>query len=326
MNETTIYDFSPQAAQVDFSKYLIDLSQATQEPQPLICVADKPLFTRGNISSISGQAKSRKTFLIGLFAAQFLDLTDSEKIIIFDTEQAIFHVQKSTKRVHKILEWNDKQNDERLKVFALRELETAQRKEFVIKAINHYKPDLVFIDGVRDLLNDFNNIAESSEIVNALMRLSSENNCHICAVLHENKGNNSLRGHAGTELQNKSESVISVEADGDVSVVSPKYCRNIPFDKFYFRINENGLPEYCNHETKPKNTDKLKELFVELLPENVTLNYAEMRNKVMGKCKVTDRTAERRIKSATEQGIIIKNAVGNYHLPTEIEQQSECPY
>ena len=317
MEEPKIYDFTQPnstAAATDFSKFLIDLSKDIKEPQPLISLAEKPLFTRGNVSCISGKAKSRKTFLIGLFSAQFLEYGDKAKIIIFDTEQAQFHVQKSTKRIHKLLDWSEQENCEQLRVFALRELSTKERLEFVKQAIQHFRPDFIFIDGIRDLLLDFNNIAESSDLVNLLMNLSSVYNCHICAVLHENKGDNSLRGHAGTELQNKSETVISVEADGDTSAVSPKYCRNLPFEKFWFKINDEGLPEYCEPDMKPKGTDVLQKLFDELLPKDTTLSYAELRNKVMERCGVKNRAAEYKIKTATDERIIIKNNVGNYYL------------
>jgi len=307
---------------IDYSKYLIDLSQEIREPLPLISLAGKPLFTRGNISCISGRAKSRKTFLLCLLSAQFIENEDNGKVMIFDTEQGLFHAQKAIKRIHRLLEWDENINNERLRAFFLRELTSEQRLEFVKNAIGHFKPDLVFVDGIRDLMNDFNSIAESSEIVNLLMKLSSENNNHICVILHENKGDNNLRGHAGTEIQNKSESVISVEKEGDVSAVTPKFCRNIEFDKFHFKINENGLPEMCEPDMKPKNTDKLVSLFTELLPETCTLSYSDLRSRIMQKLDVKERNAEYKINTACKLGVLIKNEVGFYHIPiTEFEDE-----
>ena len=324
MKEAEIYDF--RAENLEFDKYLIDLSKEIKAPQPLIALADKPVFTRGNISCISGKAKSRKTFLLGLFSSQFLEYEDTAKVMIFDTEQAFYHVQKSTKRIHRLLDWNDNLNDERLKVFGLRELSTNERKKFVKEAIYHYRPDLIFIDGVRDLLNDFNNISESSEVVNLLMKISSEVNCHICAVLHENKADNSLRGHAGTELQNKAETVISVEIDGDVSKVSPKYCRNMPFDEFWFKINDEGLPEHCEPNLKPKNEDKLKGLFNELLSFGATYSYSNLVEMIIPKANVKVDMAKKKIKQALEQGIIFKNEIGYYHLPHEQVYDESLPF
>ena len=303
-----------------FDDCLIDLSKAIEEPEPLISSDGKPLFTRGNISCISGKAKSRKTFLIGLFSSQFLERTQKETIIIFDTEQAQFHVQKSTKRIHQLLRWRTDSNNKRLRVFTLRTKNNKERKEFIEQKILHYCPDLVFIDGVRDLVDDFNSPTESSTIVNFLMKMSSETNCHICSVLHQNKADNNLRGHAGTELANKSETVISVEKiDEFVSAVIPVYCRNTPFDKFYFRINEEVLPELCQPQLKHKNTDSVTMLFKEILHES--LKYADLVNKIMEKKGIKKRAAERNITSAIEQSIIFKDSADFYYLKTEQDNE-----
>ena len=303
-----------QKPSIDFDKLLVDLSEEIKEPQPLISLSDKPIFTRGNISCIGGRAKSRKSFLVGLLTAQFLDFEDNTTVMIIDTEQGSFHVQKATKRIHRLLEWSETQNNKRLRVFRLRELTTDQRLEFVKSAIEYYLPDLVFIDGIRDILHDFNNIAESSEVINLLMKLSSETNSHICCVLHVNKGDDNLRGHTGTELTNKSETTIAVEKiDESVSEVTPKYCRNIAFEKFFFKVNESGLPELYEPVEKPKSNDRLKSLFNELLPIASYLSFADLRTKVAEKTGKVNRTAERYIKEATDTGIIVKNNVNMYY-------------
>ena len=69
---------------------------------------------------------------------------------------------------------------------------------------------LVIIDGIRDLMYDINSPSESSELINLLMRWSSEYNLHIHTVLHLNKGDDNTRGHIGTELNNKAETVLQI--------------------------------------------------------------------------------------------------------------------
>ena len=329
--DVAIFDFGGQNKQNEFDKLLIDLSADIKEPAPLVCLNAVPVFTRGNISCISGKAKSRKTFLINLLTSQFLELSHTAKVIIYDSEQALFHVQRSTKRIHRLLDWDECKNNSQLRVFALRELSPEQRTEFVADTIARFKPDLVFIDGVRDLLHDFNNITESSDIVNLLMKLSSENDCHICCVLHENKGDASLRGHAGTELMNKAETVISVSKPPDCnhSTVEPKVCRNLPFEKFHFIVNDNGLPQLCSPQIKPKAIDRTRTVFADILANNKTLSYADLKADVMLKCSVKERAAETRIKTALNDGIILKNTIGHYCLfidEAEIETEPEVPF
>jgi hypothetical protein len=75
--------------------------------------------------------------------------------------------------------------------------------------------------------------------------IKEELNISIVTVLHQNKSDTNARGHIGTELMNKSETVISVtksEQDKEISIVEPVACRNIDFEPFGFEINEDGIP------------------------------------------------------------------------------------
>ena len=65
-------------------------------------------------------------------------------------------------------------------------------------------------------------------------------------VLHENPGSDKARGHIGTELMNKAETVIALQVDkydDDVSIVSAGFCRNKSFKPFAFKITDDGLPK-----------------------------------------------------------------------------------
>jgi len=304
-----------QQKEFDFEKYEIDLSKEIPEPEPILKIGEATLFTRQNISCISGAAKSRKTYLMALFSAQFLETNNSHKVIIFDTEQTRYDTQKVAKRIHRLLEWDFEKND-RLKVYCLRELNTDERKKFISDVIKEIGADLVFIDGIRDLVKDFNIVSESTDILNLLMNLSSINNVHICTILHTNKGENSTdpRGHVGTELQNKSETVIIVKKnDNRVSEVNPKFCRNKDFEKFCFMINDEGLPEFCDPPPITKKTDNLREWFNEILPTSINLSYTELHKQIMQKSGKSKSTAENYIKQATKWGIIIQNNVGKYY-------------
>ena len=315
---------------VDFNKYLIDLSKQVPEPIALVSVGNDPLFTRGNISCITGKAKSRKSTLTALFASQFLESDNAGSVVIFDTEQNLYYVHKTARRIHQLMKWDEHQNHDDLRVFFLREATTEMRLEIFKQVIERYRPALIFLDGVRDILKSINNEEECSAIINILLNLSSATDCHICAILHENPSSDKERGWIGTEIVNKSETVVSVAPDGDyTSVVSPKFCKGKPFEKFYIRTDANGMPEYCDPEVQPKNTEKLNSLFSEVLPYGITLSFAELRSKVMEKCNVKERSAEYKITAATKQAVIVKNNAGLYYCVNtnnEIVTQNELPF
>ena len=99
------------------------------------------------------------------------------------------------------------------------------------------------------------------------MRWSSGYNLHIHTVLHLNKGDDNTRGHIGTELNNKAETVLQITKstqDGNISEVKAMHIRDREFDPFAFRINDNALPEvmdgYVFQQTKQDRSFPLTEL------------------------------------------------------------------
>ena len=69
----------------------------------------------------------------------------------------------------------------------------------------------MIIDGIRDFVYDINSPSESTKIITLLMQWTDERQIHIHAILHQNKGDENTRGHIGTELNNKAETVLLVE-------------------------------------------------------------------------------------------------------------------
>jgi hypothetical protein len=62
-------------------------------------------------------------------------------------------------------------------------------------------------------------------------------NIHIHTVLHLNKSDDNTRGHIGTELNNKAETVMKIiksEINPDVSEVRPMITREKEFSNFAF--------------------------------------------------------------------------------------------
>lgn len=211
------------------------------------------LATLGNISVIIGKPKAKKSFYLLLLIARMLAATNSAirsvahegktRIIIFDTEQSINKVHQNAK---KILRLAGNPPALELDVYSLRADQVEKRIEIIQHVLDRHD-DILFvaIDGFRDLLYDFNDPRESSEKVGLLMKWTEERNIHIVTVLHQNKGDNNARGHAGHELTAKSETVVSVTKDSknpNISIICAEYTREIEFPQFAIGIDDNGLP------------------------------------------------------------------------------------
>jgi len=233
----------------------IDLTKPLPKPPICLYLDDASLFYLGDVSTTIGKAKGRKTFASGLFMAALAgnctiqnrikaDLPENKRTILsFDTEQGAYHAQKAAKRVLRLLNVETLPN---FKVYGLRKFNPAEKLQIIEHAI-YNTPDLgfVFIDGIRDLITSINDEEQATMITSKLMKWSEELNIHINCILHMNKGDNNARGHVGTELMNKSLTVLGVtknEKQTDYSTVEPIACRDKDPDPFTFGINDDGLP------------------------------------------------------------------------------------
>jgi hypothetical protein len=245
-------------------QYRIRLSDDIEEPEPLLAIQEGTILQRicsiGDISTIKGKAKSRKSFFATLLIAAILhmdllyqNVSRHEKakgVLWIDTEQSHFHLQKAMKRIPRMIGHEPKN----LYVFALRRAETQTRLQQLEEQILRFKDDVSFVlvDGFADLIYDINDRAECIQVVNKAMQWTTDHAIHICFILHENKVGTDARGHAGTELTNKSETVFRVKKDPDdpkyCSIVEGEYTRGMGFDPFTFSINSEGLPQVLNPE------------------------------------------------------------------------------
>lgn len=102
------------------------------------------------------------------------------------------------------------------------------------------------MDGIRDFVYDINSPSEATKIISKLMQWTDDYHIHIHTILHQNKNDEHARGHIGTELNNKAETIMQIEVDKDdksVSVVEAIHIRDKEFEPFAFRINDEALPE-----------------------------------------------------------------------------------
>lgn len=233
----------------------IDLTAELQKPPICLMVDDAPLFYLGDISTTIGKAKGRKTFATGLFLAAIAGSTtvqaritgtlpaDKGTVLYFDTEQGSYHAQKAAKRVLRLLQVDTLPN---FKAYQLRKFNPQQRLQIIEHAV-YNTPNLGFvcIDGIRDVITSINDEEQATMITSKLLKWSGELNIHINCILHMNKGDNNARGHVGTELMNKSLSVLGVnkhEKQTDYSTIEAIACRDKEPNPLSFGINSDGLP------------------------------------------------------------------------------------
>ena len=245
----------------------------------LLRMFGKPCFPRRDRSTVTGMEKCGKTFFTTMLMAccaekQVLELERiSEqplKVMWYDTEQS----QQSTKsilteRVYRLIKTHtdstdltgNSQLDTNFFVFNVRACTYQERMAYLIAGIQSYKPDLVIIDNVSDLLPSVNDAEESIRIINQLMQLASEHDCNITVVIHLNRTGEkrSLRGWLGTEILHKAFEVYYCEQieKTDVYAVEQIFTRKYRVsEKLYYMITDEGLPEVtAKPNFQPRDSD-----------------------------------------------------------------------
>ena len=312
-----------EAMEQRLSKWLVDPTKELPEVHPLISIDGNCVCSRGNISAICGEAKSKKTFLTSALVASAMAMPITSlnnfknvnknmdmRVLWVDTEQSEMHVHRVVDRIMTMTgaKLSGSKREPRLETLKLREASPSERCAILMDAIEHYGTflpfDLIVIDGIADLQRNTNDLEESDALVNALMRLSTETNTHIICVLHTNPGSDKARGHLGSSLQRKAESVLYVHRNGDCSVVEPQFCRNEPFERFAFTISEDGIPELC--EVPNSEGLGINDRIVALLNETYggCVERVTLSNKIQESMGMTRHTALMRIRRLVTRGVL----------------------
>ena len=251
----------------------IKASEKPPVPPQILWVGDCTIATFGNFSASTGKAKSKKTFNITAMVAAAVtnktvlnyraSLPEGKRMILyFDTEQSKFHCHNVIERIYRLAGLSLKKEDKRIRFYGLREFTPSLRIALIDYALRTFEGvGLVIIDGLRDLMYDINNAKESTDVMTMLMAWTSKYNLHIHCVLHLNKNDNNTRGHIGTELENKAETVLIIskdKQDANISEVKPMHMRDKEFSSWAFYIDDNSLPvlDVGYHVTVVKPKDK----------------------------------------------------------------------
>lgn len=273
--------------------YLLDPREDYPEPYYMFEYNGVPFSALGGLQAISGQKKNGKSFVLTQLMAVCLGIgaerVDSNlkglrvpertvqwlghepRVLYVDTEMEKLNSAKVLRRVHWFCGWDMKEPNERFNVLWMREIEgndkemAFQKRYRLIKyAIEMLHPDIVFIDGVRDIIGDFNDNAESAALVQELMSLASRHNICIWLALHMNPrpGNDDeskMRGHLGTELGNKvTDTLVSIkkkDASGVTFTVKQQDARGKDMEDWMFEVTDEagnlGVPRILNASAGP---------------------------------------------------------------------------
>ena len=289
--------------------YLLDPRQNYPEPYHILEFNEVGFGKIGGFGAISGQRKNGKTFLIAQLMAAILGCDGNERtkqylpglvvpdrtleflghpprVLYVDTEMEKLSSAKVLRRVHWLCnqDMNAPFPGDLFSVLWLKNMPSddgiavhRKRYDMIRLALDAIQPDVVFVDGLRDLLSSINDEESITKILNDFGSLAEERNINIWMALHQNPSRKNdddeakMRGWAGTEFGNKvSDTLVSIKsktANGVTFTVKQQDARDKDMDDWKFEITEDagalGVPRIITTGTNLSSKSKEQPLYDE---------------------------------------------------------------
>ena len=211
-----------------------------REPAPeqfLVRIGSRRVGSLQNLITFSGKQKQGKsryvaaTIAAAITGAEIFGISaqlpkSRPRVALFDTEQGDFDFYKQIKQIKQMAGLEELPAT--FDAFTLRE----DPPLGILKMIDAYlagNPDcsLIFIDGILDLILDFNNVADSKKLANFLKLITKKYNCLAVGVMHRGKGNDTNIGNIGAMVDRLAQSVIKIEkTEAGTFRMAPEFMRS----------------------------------------------------------------------------------------------------
>ena len=160
------------------------------------------------------------------------------RILYVDTEQGEDDTIGFKNRVISMSGVSKDEAKEHLKILRLRDTELAKdRWKKILKAIWQLQPTDIFLDGMLDIVEDYNDQKECQPIIRKCMMAATFYDTSLWAVLHENPMVDKLVGTLGSITQRKVSEIFAVIKVKQADLKESDRRADLP--DIYFRVKQN---------------------------------------------------------------------------------------
>ena len=221
-----------------------------------LCIKGVDTYAYQGIHFVKAKAKQGKTSMLCILESIFISSQGRWgsisridphplKVYHIDTEQKAYDTQCFKRQMFKLAGTTEEVVADRYAIFNLRGIiDNAQKKSMIEAVLKSDRPDVLVIDGIVDLINNFNDVDESKELIAWLMHLADEYNIVLICVLHTNKNSmdHNMRGHLGTMSEQKCDTTTECEKDDASGIVTAKCAnsRHRPYPDWSFTWDQDG--------------------------------------------------------------------------------------
>ena len=332
---------------MDVEGDFLDFTEPYKRPRYTLRRGDRDFANVGELHIISGKPGNGKTALMTMLMAAILSgrygkleyiLSERPKpvVLYIDTEQGKDDTIALKNRVCSMASLDYTQQIDNFKILRLRDtLEEADRWRKILKAIYIIRPTDIFLDGILDLVKDYNDQVECSPIIRKCMMLANEYDTSMWMVLHENPLVSKLVGTLGSIAQRKVAEIFSVIKTKQCDLKPQDVQTNMPdiyftvdqvkargkdVDKWWFKYTDAngwGMPEEIdgpqtvseaidnmNQPAKYEEPDDQTILNAVSVIGTETMSFSKLREKIREKMHVGSPTAKEYINIACNRGFL----------------------
>lgn len=259
----------------DTSKLYLDFTKPYTRPNFALSWNGQRFARLGDVQVITGQAGHGKSMLFSQIITAILkgefgglryelsDIIPKPKILLIDTEQSENDVIEGKNRIMDLCDFDLEQSRDDFKIIMLRDTDTAlDRWRMTLKAIYEMQPNFVILDGLLDVVKDFNNQEQCAEIIYKCLQVASQYKASMMCVLHQNPLTQKLVGHLGSAAMRKVSDLLAVSKDkskGEITfkVSQVKARGHHDIDDWQFRVIPTawGKPEQITSPPTADDTD-----------------------------------------------------------------------
>ena len=243
----------------DISGDFLDFDKPYRPPRYTMEREGVPFADVGEIHIISGKPGNGKTGLMAQLIAATLGgqfgntiarkvghkVNGSDdfhelptRILYVDTEQGEDDTIGFKNRVISMSGVSKEDAKEHLKILRLRDTELAKdRWRKILKAIWQMQPTDIFLDGMLDIVEDYNDQKECQPIIRKCMMMATHYDTSLWAVLHENPMVDKLVGTLGSITQRKVSEIFTVIKVKQADLKPNEKRDDLP--DIYFRVKQN---------------------------------------------------------------------------------------
>jgi hypothetical protein len=273
----------------------------------------------------------KSSYLMGAIASSFIHHeifsmkinfpTDRRKICLFDTESSDYDFYMNLKKIKSfsgLITLPDYFN-----AYQVRE----DGSGIIRKMIERYLElntdcSVIIVDGLLDLLVNYNDERESSLLTKWLKKITKQYNILLISVLHQSKSNLSTTGHIGANSDRFAQSTLDIVKDKEKNtyILTSRFMRSdIDFEPVTL-MNFNGVFQQVDNDgvkptgKKASDLDKMESKRICSQIVTIPMLYSDILDEIKERTAESTTYAKQLLKIWINEKMIIKNHENKYQL------------